>query len=207
MSDDTVREQLSSLMDGELSPDSARFLSKRLGNDADLAATWERWHCARDILRQQGTLAPVDFCANVRAALDADDVVVAPVAVQGGGRVWRGLAGGAIAAGVAVFALMLGQPAVMPEPAQPGVATLANVAPVTTSDLTPNWRLSPVSDRQSVVLAQPQLSSEFDSYFVEHGLANGTAGALGIVSYVPVVATPDTRGDAVASPVAGEAAR
>ena len=52
MSDETVREQLSSLMDGELPPDSARFLSKRLGNDADLAATWERWHCARDILRQ-----------------------------------------------------------------------------------------------------------------------------------------------------------
>lgn len=206
MSDDTVREQLSTLMDGELPPDSARFLGKRLGNDAELAATWERWHCARDVLRQQGTFAPADFCAKVRAALDTDPAVVAPVTVQTGGRVWRGLAGGAIAAGVAVFALVVGQPSVMSEPERPGVATLASVAPVTTSDLTPNWRLSPVSDRQSVVLAQPQLSSEFDGYFIEHGLANGTAGALGIVSYVPVVATPDTRGSAVALP-AGEAAR
>jgi negative regulator of sigma E activity len=206
MSDDTVREQLSSLMDGELPPDSARFLSKRLGNDADLAATWERWHCARDILRQQGSLAPVDFCARVRDAIEADaDAVPLTAAVAGGTRLWRGLAGGAIAAGVAVFALMLGQPAVSPDAAQPGEAMLANVAPVTTSDLTPNWRLSPVSDRQSFVLAQPQLSSEFDAYFVEHGLANGTAGALGIVSYVPVVATPDTRDAAPA--VTGQSAR
>ena len=55
------------------------------------------------------------------------------------------------------------------------------------------------------VLAQPQLSSEFDPYFVEHGLANGTAGALGIVSYVPVVATPDTRDAAPA--LTGQSAR
>lgn len=198
MSDDTVREQLSSLMDGELSADSARFLSKRLGNDPELAATWERWHCARDILRQQGSLAPVDFCARVREAID-NDAAPLTASAAGGAKLWRGLAGGAIAAGVAVFALMLGQPAVSPDAAQPGEAMLANVAPVTTSDLTPNWRLSPVADRQSFVLAQPQLSSEFDAYFVEHGLANGTAGALGIVSYVPVVATPDTRDAAPAT--------
>lgn len=207
MSDDTVREQLSSLMDGELSPDSARFLSKRLGNDAGLSATWERWHCARDILRQQGTLAPVDFCANVREAIEAEGSVAPAQAQNASGRLWRGIAGGAIAAGVAVFALMLGQPAMLPEAAVPGEATLAAVAPITTSDLTPNWRLSPVAYGQSVPLAQPQLNSEFDHYFVEHGLANGTAGALGIVSYVPVVATPATRADAVQSPVAGNASR
>jgi hypothetical protein len=207
MSDDTVREQLSSLMDGELSPDSARFLSKRLGNDAELSSTWERWHCARDILRHQGTLAPVDFCASVREAIDAEGSV-APLQVPStSGRVWRGLAGGAIAAGVAVFALMLGQPALLPEPTLPGEATLAAVAPITTSDLTPNWRLSPVAYGQSVALAEPRLNNEFDSYFVEHGLANGTAGALGIVSYVPVVATPATRADAVQSPVAGNSSR
>ncbi len=71
-------------------------------------------------------------------------------------------------------------------------ATLASVAPVTTSDLTPNWRLSPVADRQSYVLAQPQLSTEFDGYFIEHGLANGSNGAWGVVPYVPLVAVPAT---------------
>ena len=70
--------------------------------------------------------------------------------------------------------------------------TLAHVAPVTTTDLTPNWRLSPVADRQSYVLAQPQATSEFDSYFLEHGLANGATGAIGVVPYVPMVAVPAT---------------
>ncbi|MBI2396403.1 MAG: sigma-E factor negative regulatory protein [Xanthomonadales bacterium] len=200
MNDESVREQLSSLMDGELAPDSARFLSKRLGNDPELAATWERWHVLRDSLRQQGTLAPVDLCARVREAIA--DESPAPVVSASSGRVWRGLAGGAIAAGVAVVALLFGQP-------RPGIevsseaseATLAHVAPVTTTDLTPNWRLSPVADRQSYVLAPPQVGSEFDGYFVEHGLASGSAGALGVVSYVPVVAMPATReGGDVARP-------
>lgn len=207
MSDDSVREQLSALMDGELPPDSARFLSKRLGNDAELVATWERWHCGRDILRQQGSLAPVDFCAKVREAIEAEGTVPAMRVPAASGRLWRGLAGGTIAAGVAAFALMLGQPAVAPQVNTAGEATLVAVAPVTTSDLTPNWRLSPVAYGQSVALAAPQLNSEFDRYFVEHGLANGTAGALGIVSYVPVVATPATRAEDVASSVVGNAAR
>jgi hypothetical protein len=195
MSDEIIREQMSSLMDGELAPDSARFLSKRLGNDPELSATWERWHCVRDTLRQQDTLAPVDFAARVRGAIEAEEA--APVAAVAGGRVWRTLGGGAIAAGVAALALMVGMPAQQSMPTAPGAeATLAHVAPVTTSDLTPNWRLSPVADRRSYVLAQPQLSSEFDGYFVEHGLASGSAGALGIVSYVPVVATPATQANA-----------
>ena len=126
---------------------------------------------------------------------------------HGSSRIWRGVAGSAIAASVAVFALMLGSPATVPELALPVEATLASVAPVTTSDLTPNWRLSPVSDRQSFVLAQPQLNDEFDNYFVEHGLANGSAGALGIVSYVPVVAAPATRADVAQPQNAGTAAR
>jgi len=191
MNDDTIREQLSSLMDGELAPDSARFLSKRLGNDAELAATWERWHCVRDTLRKQEALAPIDFCARIRETIDAESAPTAPVAQPL--RVWKGVAGAAIAAGVAAFALMLGSPTLAPNsPAQAEQATLASVAAVTTSDLTPNWRLSPVADRQSYVLAQPQVSSEFDNYFVEHGLANGSNGALGIVPFVPVVAVPAT---------------
>lgn len=204
MNDETIREQLSSLMDGELSTDSARFLSKRLGNDAELASTWERWHCVRDSLRQQEALAPVDFCARVRDAIDAE---AAPAAkVQPAQRVWQGLAGAAIAAGVAAFALLLGSPAIAPQ-ATPGVgqATLAVVAPVTTSDLTPNWGLSPVAYGHSYVLAQPRLSSEFDNYFIEHGLANGSNGALGMVPYVPVVSVPATNAGIQLDQAAGQA--
>lgn len=206
MNDETVREQLSSLMDGELAPDSARFLAKRLANDGELVATWERWHCIRDSLRQQDLLASSDFCARVRDAIESEQAPTAPVPARSP-RVWRGLAGGAIAAGVAVFALMLGAPHPVADPsaASAPVALLANVAPVTTQDLTPNWQLSPVSDRQSFVLAQAPLNDEFDRYFVEHGLTNGSAGALGVVSYVPVVASPATRDESEAVRAQGAA--
>jgi len=192
MNDETIREQLSSLMDGELAADSAKFLSKRLGNDPELLSTWERWHGLRDALRKQDTLAPVDFCARVRLALDEDLAVEASVPARRAA-LWRTLAGTAIAAGVAAMALMLGQPTLVPiESFDAGAATLAHVAPVTTTDLTPNWRLSPVADRQSFVLAQPQVSNEFDQYFVDHGLANGSNGASGVVPYVPMVVVPAT---------------
>ncbi len=191
MNNETIREQLSSLMDGELAADSAKFLSKRLGNDAELLSTWERWHGVRDALRKHDTLAPVDFCARVRLALD-EDLPEASVPASRAG-LWRALAGTAIAAGVAAMALMLGQPTLAPTDSfDAGAVTLAHVAPVTTTDLTPNWRLSPVADRQSFVLAQPQVSNEFDQYFVEHGLANGSNGAIGMVPYVPMVVVPAT---------------
>ena len=191
MNDETIREQLSALMDGELAPDTARFLSKRLGNDPELLATWERWHGVRDSLRKHEQLAPVDFCARVRDAVETD---AAPsVAAPAPTRVWRAVGGMAIAAGVAAVALVLGGPVRAPvEDVRVAEATLAHVAPVTTTDLTPNWRLSPVADRQSYVLAQPQATSEFDSYFLEHGLANGATGAIGVVPYVPMVAIPAT---------------
>ncbi|HOV58400.1 MAG TPA: sigma-E factor negative regulatory protein, partial [Rhodanobacteraceae bacterium] len=48
-----LREQLSALMDGELDPDGARFLLRRIAADADLKRRWERQHLARAALRRQ----------------------------------------------------------------------------------------------------------------------------------------------------------
>ena len=37
------RQQLSALVDGDLAPDQAAFLLRRLGHDAELAGRWQRW--------------------------------------------------------------------------------------------------------------------------------------------------------------------
>ena len=37
---DKTREHISSLMDGEVSAETGRFLLRRLGSDAELGATW-----------------------------------------------------------------------------------------------------------------------------------------------------------------------
>ncbi len=183
---DSIREQLSAMADGEMEAEGTRFLLKRLERDAEFRGAWERYHLMRDCLRHQGTMAPPDFCAGVSARIDADQAALHNQPTQ---RVaWRGLAGAAMAAGVAVVALF----AVRMNPgAEEGglVATnLAQVAPMTTSDLVPAWQLAPVADKEQFLLVQQPMPSELDSYFVRHGEAAGGIGPLGPLPSVVAVA-------------------
>ena len=45
-----TREQLSALMDGDLSRDETRFLLRRLDADTDLARSWSHYQIASDVL-------------------------------------------------------------------------------------------------------------------------------------------------------------
>jgi len=106
---DNQRENLSAGMDGVLSKEELRFLLRRLDHDASLQQAWSRYHVARDGLRRQlSPLASVDFASRVMQAVEREG----GVARQGKRRHWlHWSAGGAIAAGVAVAALMVAQPA------------------------------------------------------------------------------------------------
>uniref|UniRef100_UPI0028A918E1 sigma-E factor negative regulatory protein n=1 Tax=Stenotrophomonas sp. TaxID=69392 RepID=UPI0028A918E1 len=67
------RQQLSALIDGELSADEARFMLRRLEHDDALAGCHERWQLLGDVLRGQACApAPVDFAARVQAAVAAE---------------------------------------------------------------------------------------------------------------------------------------
>lgn len=99
--------QLSALMDGELAPDQARFLLRRLQHDGELADQWERWQLAGEVLRgRAGVLLPDGFAGRVGQALRAD---ASPVRRAPGLLRWGGVA--ALAASVAVVALMVPRPA------------------------------------------------------------------------------------------------
>lgn len=105
---DNQRENLSAGMDGELSREELRFLLRRLDHDASLQQAWSRYHVARDGLRHElCPQASADFASRVMQAIDQESV-----GQQGKRRHWlHWSAGGAIAAGVAVAALMVAQPA------------------------------------------------------------------------------------------------
>lgn len=106
---DNQRENLSAGMDGELSKEELRFLLRRLDHDMPLQQAWSRYHVARDGLRRElSPLASEGFAARVMLAIEQDGAVLQ----QGKRRHWlHWSAGGAIAAGVAVAALMVAQPA------------------------------------------------------------------------------------------------
>jgi sigma-E factor negative regulatory protein RseA len=150
--DPTSREDLSALMDGELSAEPTRFLLRRLDHDPELGATWSRWHLIRACLASDPARLPTprlgnDFASRVSAAVQAE---AAPRLRQ---RHWtRYVGGGAIAAGVAVAALMLntpnprvGAPASVAQsnPAPTSAATMAAVAEAAPAgnQLTPPWLL------------------------------------------------------------------
>ncbi|HET6435021.1 MAG TPA: RseA family anti-sigma factor [Xanthomonadaceae bacterium] len=134
---DHTRRQLSALMDGELAPDEARFLLRRLEHDAELSGCWERWQLAGELLRGRGgAVLPADFAGRVAAEVAGEAAPVAPAARQ---RRWLQWGGGAIAASVALIALLMarpaGEPASTPSSAPP--PTLASNAPATAAPVQP----------------------------------------------------------------------
>jgi sigma-E factor negative regulatory protein RseA len=169
------QDALSAAVDGELSREELRFLLRRLEHDAALAETWSRFHLAGDGVRGQlpAHMASAGFADRVMAAIDAS---AAPAAtVVGKRRHWlHWSAGGAIAAGVAVAALMVAQPAGRPVDTSP----LAS-APVAA----PSGNLNDSAEFASAPATAPQwLSSSNASQFSQQAAFGSTPRD---VSYPP----------------------
>lgn len=198
---ESIREQLSAMADGEIQSESTRFLLKRLDRDTEFRGLWERYHLIRDCLRRQDhVLAPSDFCQRVSQQIESDlgAETAAHSRPQAGSvnprrqLLWRSLAGGAIAAGVAVvslFSVRAGVDAGLPQP-NAAVANLSQVAAITSRDLIPPWKEQSVARTDRFLLVQTPLASELDRYFMRHGEAAGGVGALGMLPAVRAVSEP-----------------
>lgn len=126
------RQQLSAMLDGELSQDQARFLRRRLEHDGELSGCFERWQVCGDVLRgRQVSLLPPDFAERVARGIADGGLVSAPLADTRRPRLLRWGGGAALAASVALAALFVGRPAEVEEAgdAMPMVADAASVAP------------------------------------------------------------------------------
>jgi len=110
---ESLGEQLSALMDGELAHDQVRFLLRGVEAQPDLFRRWSNYHLVSATLKREyvAFALPVNFAQGVIARLDADVAVsaVRPSRRVGFG-VLRWVGGGAIAAAVAVAALTVSRP-------------------------------------------------------------------------------------------------
>jgi sigma-E factor negative regulatory protein RseA len=166
----TYRENLSAGVDGELAREELRFLLRRLDHDAELQQAWTRYHVIRDVLRQQPLLAGDGVAARVQRAIGLPEAgaVATPMAGKRMHHWLRWSGGGAIAAGVAVAALMLAQPAgdgsnrrIAPAASsQRAVADLADAPQPTTPAAVPPW-LSDSSASQYSQQAAATLGESF----------------------------------------------
>lgn len=153
---DHHRQQLSALMDGELPPDEARFLLRRLQHDPELLGCWTRWQQSGDCLRKRAEVPlPDSFAAAVAQAVARESKPA--VAGSAGNRLrWAG--GAAIAASAAVLALMLARQAPQASPdaatVQPRVATAPTSPPaVAPAPVAPTPERAPSAGELATALA------------------------------------------------------
>ena len=110
---DSLGEQLSALMDGELARDQVRFLLRGVEAQSDLGRRWSNYHIVSASLKREyvAVALPADFADSVIGRLDAD---VALTAVGPSRRIGLGalrwVGGGTSAAVVAVVALTVSRP-------------------------------------------------------------------------------------------------
>lgn len=168
---DSLGEQLSALMDGELARDQVRFLLRGVEAQSDLARRWSSYHVISASLRREyvAVALPANFADGVIGRLDADVATGAPRTsrrIGFGALRWAG--GGAIAAAVAVVALTVSRP----------IEQRAGVAPaVAAADRVPS------SQQPYLPIAQPSPNMAFDYNAVQpasfelpnYYLPNGTA--------------------------------
>lgn len=204
---DSNREHLSALMDGEMDRRGARFFIRRLSRDTRLGATWRRYHLVRSCLNRQ---VPVreDLTARVARAIEDEAPPVGPLR----SRLLRPVAGGAIAATVAVMAIVGLNSDLMErgsgEPTSGVAEADATAEPEQSSgfvsessglDQPFTRQASPVGFTASSASEGGRGSASLDrnrlnSYVLRHNQVSGTSRSTGFVSYVPIVSSePDAR--------------
>ena len=130
--DDSAKQRLSALIDGELDRAGSTASCAAWTADARLRADWHAWHLIGDVLRSEDLASDPRhdraFCAKLRARLQSEPVVLAPAPADSAPRpvARRALPGrwataGAVAAGLV---LVVGTFSVL----RPGEPTSAQVA-------------------------------------------------------------------------------
>jgi len=180
------REHISSLMDGEVSKETGRFLVRRLGADEELCATWARYHLVRDCLRhQQGVLANETLVARVRQRIAEDSL---PAKQRKVSLAWmKPVAGIAVAASVALLAIVAVGPDRQSTPA--AVSELADRVETPSFTSPQSLAPAPVSQQASLFGASAG-DTRMNAYLLRHYQAAGVASGRGFVTFVPIVSQP-----------------
>jgi len=103
---DKSNQNISELMDGELSSDCSRFLLKRLQSDVELRSSWNNYHMLRSCLQKEHD-APLiqDLGSSVVNQLVQEQSTVSSPENKSPRGFFKALSGAAIAASVAMVAV------------------------------------------------------------------------------------------------------
>ena len=180
---DKLHEQLSALVDDELTEPEQALLTRRLGTDADLHGRLARYQLISDALRNQlpDRIDPA-FTARVQAAVRDESAKAA--AVPGSQRLatlLKPVAGLALAASVAVVAVLSLQSVREDVAPLPAVANAPSSADFIRAENTPQPAVRPRPDKN------------LDIYLVNHNEYAVNRGMQGMLPYVRIVSDDMSR--------------
>ncbi len=179
---DSIKEQLSACLDGELPDRELALLLKRIGQDEELRATMTRYGTISETLRtgKAAAISP-DFAARVMAQVASEPAIAAPRISPLMWRRVRPVAGLAVAASVAALALFSVQRAGM-FPAQDVVTTAAeSTALVPEIQEAPDRYVVPMNTSNTSVFIP---ATRLTNYVVAHSEYSSPLGRRSVLSGV-----------------------
>ncbi|MFC1603233.1 sigma-E factor negative regulatory protein [Pseudomonadota bacterium] len=212
---ENIREEISALLDDELSHEEIDQTLSQLSEQEQLRSTWDRYNLISDVIRGEagGRVSP-SLADQVRAQVDAEPAILAAPKPAQSAPAWvKPLAGTAVAASVAVLAVMAAPQLLTPDAkispqvatvkmAEPSYAQLASVPPTQNFHLANSvqYRVRPVVVTQPAArwstqysgtrwknLAKPATENRLNKYLVDHSEYATQAPVRGVVPYATFV--------------------
>ena len=181
---DEIREQLSALVDDELSDAERPLLLGRLERDAEMRDCLGRYQLIGQVMRGTGQTETLGVADRVQQALADDAPLHVPAAGATNQQVWwKPLAGLAVAASVALVAVLT-VTSVRETTTEP-VPELATVQPPANPGSTVT-RVADVGGEQWDRL-DPKIDKRLSGYLVNHNEYAASRGVQGVMPYVRIV--------------------
>ena len=185
---DEIREQLSALLDDELSASERPLLLARLERDVELSECLGRYELISEVLRGGGDSAALGIAQRVQAALAEERPLdaVNGIDMRRAMVMWKPVAGIAVAASVALAAVLT-------------VSSLRDNAPEKVPALAEGDSTAPlVADATRESQSQwnriePQIDRRLSGYLVNHNEYAASRGVQGVMPYVRIVGFENTQ--------------
>ncbi|MDH5648223.1 MAG: sigma-E factor negative regulatory protein [Gammaproteobacteria bacterium] len=175
-----MKEKLSALLDGELDENDQESLFQEISADPELCSTWERYHTARAVIRNEleGLVLP-GLANRILQKIDKEPVILVPrknkITAQ---KITRLVGSLAIAASVAAVSIVSLRPKEVNE--NPSAQQIAIDSSAVKND--PVRVGATQWDKR-----QPDLESTLNMYLVEHNEFSPATNFRGMMSYGRVV--------------------
>ncbi len=192
---DSLKEQVSALMDDELRREETALLVRRLAQSPDLRAQLGRYALMGEAIRRSlPPVVDVRFAASVMERIEAEPVLKTARVRGAGQRLLKPLAGMAVAASVAALSLM-----VWPTGQTPGGGSAPEFA--ATSASVPVTGVRPVASGTTPVASgneerdwdrlDPHIQQRLNDYLVNHSEHTTTGRFGGMLNYVRITGQSD----------------